>query len=494
MGLSLGLGLSLLRQAGAAGGPSVNPSGFDIGSLINSDPNSPEWQYFNGYFGLGPPTVESYTDADGVLAWVNRHGGSPAANALYGRFVAPAGCTEVTLKVRAKSGSGTPAPYFAVWQVGGGPPTYLNPTLGGTLTEYTKTYAVTAGTEYACVVQSDNVMSFLLKSLRVEPTDGELVGTFYRLPLVHSLTEYNAFPDRWDSLHSDLALGSPGTRWDVVTDATTIWLEGGSNSAFADYAKIAYEVDNAPTGEVTVVGGYTLGKVTLAAGLKRVSPWVPPSTTDGSTLFGAWPRALYVGACTSLSRPVPEGSGPRILVYGDSIVAGYYAALGYGPWARMLRAGSCRPLLRATGGAALHFDGPDAATRQAWVDSLATVGLTFSQIYIEIGYNDYAGAYWANAAAFSAALHDLLVKLRAAYPSTPIVVQTLIPTTTLTNAHGETAADYRTAQTMAAAGVSNVSVIDGTTLCSLDDLQDGIHPTTAGAAVLATNITTALGL
>jgi lysophospholipase L1-like esterase len=477
-------------------------TGFDQGTLVSSNLASSEYVNFS-VLGLPAATAEDYDDpTDGACYRINPAGTDGSSALLYGRFVAPPGCTSVTVRVRAKLDSGNTHLYVGIWDAGGGTPvgyvggTYT--TIDGTMTDYSDSFAVTAGNEYALFFQGnvDGAQTIIVESARVEPVGGSglFAGTFYRLPLVHETALLDTFPDRWrgDGTLDCLALCSPGARWDVLTDATAFAVEAYGATTYDD---VSIEVD----GEVetsTAHTGYQLQTFSLAAGTRRVSVVVPPIYTagelaDGASVNGTFPRAFYVGTCATLQASALTTPATRVLVYGDSISCGYTTSLGLSHWALLRRAGTCTPLLLAGAGAELFFDGADATARQTFVDALAT--LDFDVIWLAIGTNDYGSADWANVAAFEAAYEDLLDKLIAAYPAMGIYAQTPTSRTDLgTNGHGETLAQYRTAITNAASGKATVTVVDGATLLDTANTTDGVHPDDAGAVEIAAGITTAL--
>lgn len=496
LGLSVGLGSTALVPVPAS---LELPAGVDEGTLVPSDLLVPDWVHHE--YSADAPTVAAYSDpTDGDIVLVNGGSNAPANGRLYSRFVAPAGCTSVTLKIRVKAVSGTPTLYMCIFLPGVGPVTgsagvYLAPTLTGTMTEYTSTVPVTPGVEYGVLLFFNAVgqVPALIESVRVEPDAGStglFGGTFYRVPLTHSRAELNAEPTRYKNSASMGALSqaSPGARWDVVTDATQFALEGGPSSGYAQYSRLAAEVDGEPSVN-EACSAYSIKTFSLASGEKTVSPVVPPLTTDGVDVAGTWPRALYVGPCSSLSLPALEVLSRRVLVYGDSITAGFSASVGQSHWTLLRRAGTCAPLLKAMGSVALWFDGPTALARQAWVDSLAA--LDFDDIWLAIGTNDWGAnfsAFWATVADFQAAYSDLLDRLVAAYPGVNIYAQTPLPRSGTTNANGHTLAQYRQAIQTAASGRPTVTIVDGTSLCSISDLPDGTHPDDAGCEVLASSI------
>jgi hypothetical protein len=273
---------------------------------------------------------------------------------------------------------------------------------------------------------------------------------------------------------------------ELRSNATVFAVEGGPDMGFdADYSVVGVEVNGSPSTTVPFAG-YSIEPLALSAGNKPLAFVLAPQyTPDGLTIDATYARAVYVGPCTSLSIPA-ESTAPRILTYGDSIESGFYADVGRNFEALLYRAGVCRPLVKAHGRRALFFDGPDATARQALVDSMAAVDC--DAVWLEVGTNDWAEAYWANAAAFQSAYADLLDKLIAAFPGKTIYAQTMFPRGDITvNANSETIAAYRTAIVNAAAGKTGVQVVDGTTLASLSGFPDLVHPDNAESINIKNN-------
>lgn len=119
-------------------------------------------------------------------------------------------------------------------------------------------------------------------------------------------------------------------------------------------------------------------------------------------------------------------------------------------------------------------------------DSIATmlsVSSSRKVVVIALGTNDYAVENGKlKAGEFGTLYSNFVDSLKAKISSVEIYAITPIVRTDRTNANqfGDFLQDYRDTITEVLAGVSDVTVIDGTTLLEPSYLSDGVHPTTEG--------------
>jgi len=183
---------------------------------------------------------------------------------------------------------------------------------------------------------------------------------------------------------------------------------------------------------------------------------------------------------------VPPAAATEMIVYGDSIHSGALAAGA--------EYDSLVPLLRETYGfdvacegiscRTLYDDTNTEALRAAFVAHIASYSPT--TIWFGIGTNDYGLEEWS-ASDFGTAYAATLDDLHTALPSATIYCQTpLVRDDETANTFGDTLGDYRTQITTACSTRSTWAVlVDGTAILELADLDDGLHPTTAGHAKYA---------
>ena len=185
----------------------------------------------------------------------------------------------------------------------------------------------------------------------------------------------------------------------------------------------------------------------------------------------------------------------RLVVFGDSIATGVYATpiSQYGYVNRLRAVYPGRISLQGWGGGKYaDFTGlADAnALAQRFVD--LCFNATTREVWDAMGYNDFGGHTTPTSlATIVGATYDAV---HAIDPTVHIWSMTPLITGGTPNAWGEYISEYRTAKASATVGRSWVTLVDGTALLSAGGLQDGVHPSTAGHGVLATNIATVLGM
>jgi len=225
---------------------------------------------------------------------------------------------------------------------------------------------------------------------------------------------------------------------------------------------------------------------------------------SGGTIVALVHSVAWQGGTVSINQNPRVAK--RLVVYGDSISVGAVAAPipRYG-WVSRLRADYVgRISMQGWGGLQLWDEISGTAGSVGSIAGLVQriVDLFFGSpariLWDAIGINDWAAGNWT-AAQFGAALTTLYNAIHAIDPTVQIYSQTPIitggGTEAYTNAKGEVPGAFRTAKAAASAGMSWVTVVDGTTLVTEADLgPGGIHPTTAGQAAMYTSIKAILQL
>lgn len=185
----------------------------------------------------------------------------------------------------------------------------------------------------------------------------------------------------------------------------------------------------------------------------------------------------------------------RILIYGDSVTVGYAASpLSLG-WAGRLTtdlAGAGAVAIEADSGRRLHNDVATAEQRTALVRQF--LAYEPSILWLAIGTNDALNGAWIPNA-FAIAYAAVIDALHAAQPTMAIYVQSpLITIYESANILGYTIQQYRDAIAGLTTGRAWLHVIDGLDILTLSDLDDGLHPTTAGHGLYAAYVETILGV
>jgi lysophospholipase L1-like esterase len=145
---------------------------------------------------------------------------------------------------------------------------------------------------------------------------------------------------------------------------------------------------------------------------------------------------------------------------------------------------------QAIGGRSLYFYASDAPRRASVVATIAA-GKP-SEVYIELGYNDYGAAPWS-ASDYGLAYADFVDRLRAALPDVRVYCQTIHVHGTGKNAKGSTVDDYSAAVRAACAGRAEILEGDSFGLVKPVDYADAVHLKDSGHAKLAAGIRARVG-
>jgi lysophospholipase L1-like esterase len=311
-------------------------------------------------------------------------------------------------------------------------------------------------------------------------------------PVVHTV----AIADLWDNGYDNVASPrqSPLSKFKFTTTADRLVVKGTTDIAnlLGAYAQLNIKINGVVYAYNTFgSNGQKSQNVELGnAGTSRtVEITVGPegwSTVDGK-VEGTYLDSVTFAGNNSITVATPT-VGTRLLVYGDSIASGQasqYPAVG--SWVSILRnTYSKRVMLEAWGYRSLYDDTHTAPLLAAFVTKLTSFAP--SNILLTIGTNDY-GLGLQSASDFGTAYAALVDALHAAMPSIGIYMQTpIVRSSEVANGFGSTLGNYRTQINTIHSTRAWTTLIDGTTLVTVDALSDGIHPTDAGHTTYATNI------
>lgn len=272
---------------------------------------------------------------------------------------------------------------------------------------------------------------------------------------------------------------------DVETVATELRVTS-YNTMYGNYptlTRIGVYVDGNYLTEINPGAiGENSNEISFASGAKLISfvngPQSRPISTDDP--LGTFIVSIEANAPIA---QVGTDHSPRILVYGDSIAVGDGASpVMRDAWVMRVR-GSDLVGAEAWGWRSLKEDASSAALLSDLIDSIAD--WSPEVVWLAIGTNDYGLNRWS-AESFGAAYQQLLDGLHDQMPSVDIYCQSpLVRSGERANAAGSTLGDYR-AQILSACSTREWSTyIDGLSMLSLQDLSDGVHPSSAGHAKYA---------
>ena len=309
--------------------------------------------------------------------------------------------------------------------------------------------------------------------------------------------------DLWDTgttstPSASYILASPFSRWRWQTDATELWLKTFNNiyGLFPDWTHIDVSVNGASYAVLAASAANTqVFQQALPAGNKIVDIVLGLQSKPSATVLGTFPNVIYFfgGTPTGTTMLTPSVSN-RLVIYGDSIAVGANATYPtHEGWAAKLRTLRGNVAVEAWGYRSLYDDCVDSTARAAFVTQMASYSP--SLIWLAIGTNDYGLNKWS-AASFGTAYAALLDDLHTALPSAAIYCQTpVIRTTETANGNGSTLGAYRTQIATAQAARSGYcTLVDGTAILTVGDLDDGVHPSTAGHATYYASVKATLGL
>jgi lysophospholipase L1-like esterase len=291
---------------------------------------------------------------------------------------------------------------------------------------------------------------------------------------------------------------SPFSRAKYTTTAEAVTVSGYTDvsASFPTMDQFAVYVDGVySTAFNPTANGAFNGTLSLSAGTKTIEfvsgLQAAPSQTN---VLGTW----FTGATASAAMTaVTDTTTNRLVIYGDSIAVGANSTVPpKDGWPVLLRAerGTDSTVVEAYGFRSLNLDASDATKRAAFVAKI--VALNPSILWMAIGTNDYGLTKWTDSA-FGTAYGAFLDDIHAALPSLVIYCQTPIlrsgePTA---NGNGLFLSDFRTAISNAVSTRSAwATLVDGTAILTTAQLDDGVHPSTAGHIAYAAYVAGVLGV
>lgn len=309
-----------------------------------------------------------------------------------------------------------------------------------------------------------------------------------------------------DNAYTDTEIGTDGDEFIVTSDAARLVFSTAATSmtvvsyndiygTYPTFTKIGVIRNGTVLTNIAPgAAGAVNSTVALAGGAQTIE-LINGLQSKPSDLIGTYVRRVeFNAAATRVTQPTT----PRIVAYGDSIAVGANATNPptAGVWQLVRDAYNGSLVIEGWGYRSLYDDCNTSELRAAFVAHLA--GLSPDIIWLAIGTNDYGLNKWS-AASFGTAYAALLDDLNTALPSATIYCQTPIERTTETaNGSGSTLGDYRTQITTASNARSGYCVtVDGTAAGypqAPGDLDDGVHPTTAGHALYGAAVILELGL
>lgn len=255
--------------------------------------------------------------------------------------------------------------------------------------------------------------------------------------------------------------------------------------SYPQYAHIAVFVNGAYYDKINATSNAVeqVKELILPDGLKTVELFSGAPTKPSATLLYTHIRS--VSSRTNLTKTQPVSHTRKIVFIGDSITVGANADVpsvqGY---VGLIRTENQDKNIITEGYGYASLKDYDTTGLIARLQSNGV-----NEVYIALGTNDYGLNKWTAIADFQTAYSNFLIALNTALPNCRIIAQTpLSRASEVANASGITMAQFRTAISNACNGKNYVQLIDGTTLLTTADLADGVHPTTVGHGILATNI------
>lgn len=286
-------------------------------------------------------------------------------------------------------------------------------------------------------------------------------------------------------------VSSPFGRIILTTEAETFRVDCYSDLNISNLRLIGVWVDGSFVGNLTPDGNGAQSLAVLlgsSGGSSRTIEIVSgPTSRSAAPVKGSWPITV------TASKPITQifdTATPRLVIYGDSISVGDGAESAaqedaYPVLVRESYSGSVS--VEAWGFRGIYTDGRNSTVIDAFVTTIGEYNPDI--LYMHIGTNDY-GIELCSAADFETYYGDVLDALNAAYSSLVIYCQTpLVRSDETANTFGDTLDDYRTAISNAVSTrTSFATLVDGSSIITTDDLDDGTHPNSTGHSKIATSI------
>jgi lysophospholipase L1-like esterase len=313
---------------------------------------------------------------------------------------------------------------------------------------------------------------------------------------VTALTEHLVLSSELaDTLYDGTGIPTQSTfsRFLFNTTSNTIKIKGTTDiySSYPQWSQLALKVNNT---NQTPLNFFANGQQEFVLDLGNLGTVKHVELINGTqglcgglTSKGTFIDSVSYQQGTALAVETPEVNS-RILMYGDSILAGGNATIP--------ALESVIPVLRATyfecvlaeawGYRTLYDDAQDSAHITAFVEHIAISNPAV--VYISIGINDYGLSIW-NAADFGIAYAALVDAIHQTFHTAVIVCQSpIVASTEGANTFGDTLQDYRDVISALCATRTYTRYFNGATILALGDLADGVHPTSAGHTKYATAV------
>lgn len=278
---------------------------------------------------------------------------------------------------------------------------------------------------------------------------------------------------------------SSHAHFSFCTDATEVVFECTDYSHYSDYVVPVILKDGVFMATLPVLSANEPERcvaVVFPPGRKTVTV-INSLQTNGA--WGAEPKNYTVRAMTAtapLYQTLPAWRKNPTVIYGDSIAAGGNADVpGMRAWGTLLRRDRAIAF-EASGWRRLadHTHCLDEVTARIARYQPTTV-------WLAVGVNDYQGPDPLIGDAFTQTYAQALDFLRQRLPHATVIAQSPLVKVgeSAPNAVGMTLDDYRHATRLATVGRPWSHYIDGSTILTVTDLADGVHPHTAGMAKYA---------
>ncbi len=318
-----------------------------------------------------------------------------------------------------------------------------------------------------------------------------LAGALTLPGTARSSTYTFAASDLWDNGYDNVATPRQSTfaRLVFTTDAGAITVRGTTtlHDSYPAWAQLGLVIDGVQQAPLHFTANGPRGfSVTLgSAGITRTIGVIAgvesnPAGPGAGTVIGSFIDSVNY-PITSFLEVQPPTMAQRILIYGDSITEGANAATPvYQGYAALLRTTyGLHVALESWGYRALNDDAASVEGRDAFVAQLASYSPTV--IVLAIGTNDYGLSRWS-APSFGAAYGATLDAIHAVLPAATVVCVTpIVRSNESANSYGSTLSDYRAEiESVCDSRPDYTEWIDGRSILSTSDLDDGVHPTTAG--------------
>jgi lysophospholipase L1-like esterase len=303
-----------------------------------------------------------------------------------------------------------------------------------------------------------------------------------------------------DAVTDDYYLQSALSDLDVITEATSLIIEGGNMVADTDagIASISVFVD----GVYNQVVKYQAGEarkikqktIVLPEGRKRVTLRLGATQSVNGQPGGSFINKVMVPSGYGVTLIKPQTKQNRAVILGDSI------SVGIGTTRPETKA--FIPVIRANQGFNTQIASygwgrgrftdivGTAAQREKVIGDLRTffAGAVKKILWIELSTNDYGAG--VPIATFSSAYGAFIDELKAAIPNIKIYAQTAFARINedTANSAGAILEDYRAATgTVVSANGRNefTTLINGKTIVDLSTMPDGVHPNDTGNAIIA---------